>query len=226
MKKVLAILLVFAGLVLAQPADDFYGAGYWTRSFFAHVGFDFGYTNGDLNEKAISLKDTNGKDMKIYPPDIALVRTPELAVGVNIRFFTLAVSFQYASESDNLTGYEDNEKTDVTSWRLGFEFLYNLFWEGDFQIGIGGGYSYSSIKADNSALLGNTSYRSEFIGSGIGAILNAHYYFTDHIAIVPALKFYENWYKNLYTKPSGNCDLEHYVWQTYIQGSLSIQYKF
>lgn len=222
MKKIASILLLFAGLFCTQAwAED-----YWPKSYFVKAGFNVAYSNGDLNERAISLEDTTGEKMKVYPPNLKLIPSPEIELGVNMRFFSLAVTFQYSSLSESLTDYEDPDPTAISLWRFGFEFTYNLNWPEDFQVGLGLGYSYTTIYVGNSAYMDGESYRSRLLGSGVGFILNAHYYFTDHIAIVPSVKIYENWFKNVYTGPSELCDLDPYKWQTFFTAGLSIQYQF
>lgn len=222
MKKIASILLLFAGLFCTQAwAED-----YWPKSYFVKAGFNVAYSNGDLNERAISLEDTTGEKMKVYPPNLKLIPSPEIELGVNMRFFSLAVTFQYSFLTGGLTDYEDTDPTDISMWRFGFEFTYNLNWPEDFQVGLGLGYSYTTIYVGNSAYMDGESYRSRLLGSGVGFILNAHYYFTDHIAIVPSVKIYENWFKNVYTGPSELCDLDPYKWQTFFTAGLSIQYQF
>lgn len=214
------------GLAFAQPYDGDYGSGYWLKSYYVQVGGNVAFTNGDLNERPVSFKDSTGYAMKAYPPDISWVFSPDIQVGTNIRFFSLGVSFQYSSFEENMVRYDDDETTDVVYWRLGLEFVYNFLWPEDFQIGVGLGYAFSTLKARNSSFRGYEPFHTEYMGLGFGGIINAHYYFTDHIAIVPAVKLYENWFKNLYTKPSGSLDLDPYLWQTHVQISLSVQYKF
>lgn len=222
MKKIASILLLLAGLFCTQAwAED-----YWPKSYFVKAGFNVAYSNGDLNERAISLEDTTGEKMKVYPPDLKLIPSPEIELGVNMRFFSLAVTFQYSFLTGGLTDDEDPDPTDISLWRFGFEFTYNLNWPEDFQVGLGLGYSYTTIYVGNSAYMDGESYRSRLLGSGVGFILNAHYYFTDHIAIVPSVKIYENWFKNVYTGPSELCDLDPYKWQTFFTAGLSIQYQF
>lgn len=222
MKKFVSVFLLFAGLFCSQAlAED-----YWPKSYFARAGFNLAYSNGDLNERAFSIPDTTGEKMRVYPPDLSFIPSPEIELGVNMRFFTLSVGFQYTSQSQGLTDYEDSDGTDVTVWRFGFEFTYNLNWPEDFQVGLGLGYSFTTLYVANSAYMDGESYRSRLLGSGVGFILNAHYYFTEHIAIVPAVKIYENWFKNVYTGPSELCDMDPYKWQTFFTASLSIQYQF
>ena len=57
-------------------------------------------------------------------------------------------------------------------------------------------------------------------------IANIHYYITDHLSMVPALKFYENWFKNVHCSRIDNNDLDPYLWQTFVLATVSIQYQF
>lgn len=225
MKKFLFILFISIGFALAQPGED-YGSGYWIKSYYAQAGANVTYTNGDLNERALSIKDSNGKAMKVYPPDVSILFAPEIQLGVDIRFFSLGVTFQYTAFDEDLVKNYEDVSSDVTFWRLGLEFVYNLNWPEDFQVGLGLGYNFLTLKASESAYDAHDSYRSEFMGLGLGAVANVHYYFTSRIAIVPAIRVYENWYKNLYTKPSGSLELDPYLWQTIVSASVALQVKF
>ena len=64
------------------------------------------------------------------------------------------------------------------------------------------------------------------MGSGIALVTNVHYYLTDNFAIVPAVKLYENWFKFVNSKGTGTCDLEPFLWQTYVFASVGVQYQF
>lgn len=223
-KNFLLVLVAAIGIFCSQAlAED-----YWPKSYFAQAGVNFAFSNGDLNERALSLKDTSDNLMRVYPPDLSFIPSPEIELGVNMRFFSLSVGFQYSTLSEDLTDYEgdDDSSVDMTYWRFGFEFTYNINWPEDFQVGVGLGYSFTTLYVDKSAFLDEEPYRSRLLGSGVGLILNAHYYFTDHIAIVPAVKIYENWFKNVYTGPSELCDMDPYLWQTFFTASISVQYQF
>lgn len=226
MKKFVSVFLFVAGLFCVQAMAESYGADYWQKSYFVQGGFNAAFSHGDLNKQSISAKDTVGDKMKIYKPDLGFIPSPELTLGVNIRFFTLAVDFQYSSLSQNLADLEDSDESDVTVWRFGFEFLYNFNWPEDIQVGLGLGYSFTTLYAGNSAYLDDEIYRSQLMGSGVAFIANMHYYFTNHIAIVPSVKIYENWFKNVYTGPSELCDLDPYLWQTFYTASIALQYQF
>ena len=216
--------LTFFLLAFAITAANAYEENYWPRSYFIGAGMGILATTGDLNERPITVKDTSGNKMKAYPPDISLMGNPEFFVGVNIREFTLAVAFQYWKESQELVKLSTEES--CRYWRLGFEFTYNFFWPDYFQIGLGGGFSYTSLKTENSAFNGEKFHDTEFMGSGLALIANVQYFFNNNIAIVPSVKFYRNWFKNVYTEDSENRDLDPYLWQTFISGSIALQFQF
>lgn len=201
-----------------------YDDGYWPKSYFLSLGMGATYTNGDLNEHHIALTDSAGNKSSVYPPSMSFFATPDLSIGVNIRSFTLDFNFQYWKSSQDLTKQEESEDTRI--WRAGFEFTYNLFWPEDFQVGLGIGYSYTSITTKNSAFHKSGKEQSSIMGSGAAFIANARYYFNDYIAVVPAIKAYRNWFKNVQTDQSGNCDLDPFMWQTYILTSLSVLFQF
>lgn len=223
MKKTMLIFcLLIAGLFTTQALAE----NFWPKSYFVQAGVNGSYSNGDLNERALSLKDTSGEKMKVFPPDIGFMVSPEIVAGVNMRFFSLSILFQYTARSTDLVDYDGDKESDMSFWRFGFEFVYNINWPEDFQVGLGLGYSFSTLKASNSSIWDDEPYDTEYMGLGVNFILNAHYYFTEHIAIVPTFKVYENWFKNIYTKPSELCDADPYLWQTFFSAGISFQYQF
>lgn len=220
MKLKIIILLIAAVITVAGAYEE----NYWPRSYFVRAGMGITATTGDLNERPVSIKDTSGNKFKTYPPDMALMGDPEFLLGVNIREFTLAVAFQYWKQQEELVNISAEESTRF--WRLGFEFYYNFFWPDYFQVGLGAGFSYTSVKTENSAIYRGEPQDTEFMGSGVGLMANVQYYFTNEIAIIPAVKFYRNWFKNVYTKDSENRELDPCLWQTFVSASISLQFQF
>ena len=106
------------------------------------------------------------------------------------------------------------------------EFSYNFFWPEFFQVGIGAAYSYTTITTENTAYIDDEASESELMGSAVGLIANLKYFLMDHIAIVPYIKVYENWFKNVYTEESELCDLDSYMWQTFFFVGVNIQIQF
>lgn len=220
MKLKIVILLIAAVMTAAGAYEE----NYWPRSYFVRAGMGVTATIGDLNERPVSVKDTSGNKFKTYPPDMAIMGDPEFLLGVNIREFTVAVAFQYWKQQEELVKISEEESTRF--WRLGFEFYYNFFWPDYFQIGLGAGFSYTSVKTENSAIYRGEPQDTEFMGSGVGLMANVQYYFTNEIAIIPAVKFYRNWFKNVYTKDSENRELDPCLWQTFVSASISLQFQF
>ena len=220
MKKI----LLFFILTIAVTTASAYEENYWPRSYFVRAGMGVTVTTGDLNERPVSVKDTSGKKFKTYPPDMSLIGDPELLLGVNIREFTLAVAFQYWKQEEELVKLSTEEETRF--WRLGFEFYYNFFWPDYFQIGLGAGFSYASVTTENNAIHGEDLRNTQLMGSAFGFMANVQYYITNEIAIIPAVKIYENWFKNAYTKDSENYELDPFLWQTFVSASISLQFQF
>ena len=216
--------ILFFILTIAVTAASAYEENYWPRSYFVRAGMGVTATIGALTDSPVRVTDTSGNKFKTYPPDMALMGDPELLLGVNIREFTLAVAFQYWKQQEELVKISAEESTRF--WRLGFEFYYNFFWPDYFQVGLGAGFSYTSVKTENSAFHGEDLGDTEFMGSGIGLMANVQYYFTNEIAIIPAVKFYRNWFKNVYTDDSENQELDPFLWQTFISASISLQFQF
>lgn len=220
----LKLLFLIVGLCTASVFADEY---YWPRSYFFSAGFGAQVSKGDFNEKAISGKDSAGVKGYIHPPALEFLPTPDFALGVNIGAFSLALDFQYWTSTQTLAGFPDESyEQDTRIWRAGFEFTYNLFYPEFFQIGLGAGFSYTSVKSEDAALFQDDVYDAEFMGSAVAFIANIHYYITENIAMVPSIKVYENWFKNVHCSRIDNNDLDPYLWQTFILAAVSIQYQF
>ena len=220
MKHLIFILaLFFATATFAEEA--------WPRSFFVSGGIGFVASKGDLNERVLSIKDTTGKKQTIHAPALDLFANSDITVGVNVREFTFGINFQIWESEQVINGFADESVTgDNLYWRISMEFTYNLFWPEFFQIGLGGGYSYTTLTTDNTAYTEDGVAESEFMGSAISLHANIKYYIYDNLAIVPFLKIYENWYRNLYTEESGLCDLDSYMWQTFFFIGVNVQFQF
>ena len=218
--KVIALLICLcAGFALAEEY-------YWPKSYYAQVGFGAVFSNGDFNERAVKGADSAGVKGKIYPPDYGFFPTPDFMLGVNLGAFSLGISFQYWSSEQPLTDYPEKGDMDTRIWRAGLEVTYNIFYPEDFQIGLGAGYSYSNVKIKDAAIFGKDVYDADFMGSAVAFIANVHYYFSDYLAVVPAVKVYENWFKNVHCSRIDNNDLDPFLWQTFILTSVSLQYQF
>lgn len=227
MKKALfAIIAAIAMLCTPSLADDLE----WPRSYFVEVGYGVFVSKGDFNERATSIRDTSDRKGLIHQPALDFFATPDFTIGANIAQFTLGLNFQYTTFTQMLAGFDSalpSVETDSRIWRLGIDFTYNIFWPEFFQIGLGIGYSFTNIKTEDAVYFKDGDiYDVELMGSAVNFTANLHYYFTDHIAIVPTIRVYENWFKNAYSSRTDNCDLDPYLWQTFIQASIGIQYTF
>lgn len=204
-------------------AEEFY----FPRSYYASVGFSLSVSKGDFNESPVSGKDSAGVKGYIHPPALEFLGTPDFQLGVNLGAFSFGLDFQYWNSTQTLAGFPDESyEQDTRIWRVGLEAVYNFFWPDFFTAGLGIGYSYSSIKSENAALFGSDAYDAEFMGSAVAFIANIRYAVTDNIIMVPALKIYENWFKNVHCSRVSNNDLDPYLWQTFIMASISVQYQF
>ena len=220
MKKLAAILILLTGI--SAFADDG-----WARSYFVSAGFGAVVSRGDFSDRTISITDTAGRKEKVHAPDLGFLASPDFTLGANIGEFTLTFNFQIWESEQELNGFPDESVRESSLlWRSSMEFIYNLFWPEDFQVGLGAALSYSAVTTENSAFIGNDAYDAEFMGSSFGLVANAKYFFTDNIAIVPFVKVYENWFRNVYTKESELCDLDSYMWQTFVLAGLSVQFQF
>jgi hypothetical protein len=220
LKFIALILCLFAGFTFAEEY-------YWPRTYFASVGMGAQVSKGDFNKHTVSGKDSAGVKGVIHPPALEFVASPDFMLGVNLGAFSFGVSFQYWTSEQVLNGFLDETyRQDTRIWRAGLEVMYNLFYPDFFQAGFGLGYSYSSVKSENAAIFGDKAYDAEFMGSAVAFITNIHYYITDNIAMVPAIKIYEGWYKNVHCSRIDNNDLDHYLWQSFVLATVSVQYQF
>ena len=92
MKKFLLALTLLCSAIFAQPEDSDFT--YWPRTYFASIGFNVIANRGDLFDRAMVLKD-DGIDETVHLPNTKVIVSPDYNIGVNIREFTLAASFQY-----------------------------------------------------------------------------------------------------------------------------------
>lgn len=228
MKHLFAILALLSTFALAED----YGDSYWIRSYFASVGFGAMATRGDLGDINIYL-DNDGKKEVVHTPSTKILGTPDIMLGVNMRHLSFGVNFQYWTFEGELNGFENaethNKEThneDCRYWRFGFEFAYNFFYPEIFQVGVGLGYSFTNLSTKNSASSEEGISKSTLMGSGVGAITYIRYYITEHFALSPTLKIYENWFKSVNTKNHGTDDLKSYLWQTYIGVSVNAMVQF
>ena len=223
MKKLKVIALLICLLAGFTFAEEYY----WPRSYYASAGFGVMVSKGDFNEHAVKGKDTSGSAGYIHPPALEFIATPDFMLGVNLGAFSFGIGFQYWNSEQVLADFVDESNKSMTRiWKASLEATYNLFYPDFFQIGLGIGYSYSSVKSENSTFFADGIYDAEFMGSAVAFISNLHYYITDNIAMVPAIKIYETWFKNVHASNIDNNDLDPYLWQTFILADLSIQYQF
>ena len=214
------VLCLLAGLTFAEEY-------YWPRTYYVSAGFGAMVSKGDFNDRYIKGTDTSGVQGEIHPPALEFFAMPDIMLGVNLGAFTLGLGFQYWTSEQSLAGFPDNSyKQDTRIWRASLEVTYNIFYPDFFQVGFGLGYSYNSVKSESSALFGKDTYDTEFMGSAVAFIANIHYYFTENVAMVPAIKVYENWFKNVHCSRIDNNDLDPYLWQTTVYANVSLQYQF
>jgi len=228
MKKILLAIAILCSLASAQPDADAYQ---WPRSYFASIGFNVIANRGDLFKRSVRIQSEDGTTETINFPQTKVLMSPDYVIGVNIREFSVAASFQYWSMTGEINGIpEDLKEQDIRFWRLGVELTYNFFYPELFQAGLGLGYSFSALKANKSAMSEKGLANSELMGSAIALIGNVRYYITDYFCLNPALRIYENWYKAVNTKNSGTVEFHDndisYVWQTYIAISISAMVQF
>jgi hypothetical protein len=227
MKKFLMALVLLCSVVFAQPDDSDFT--YWPRSYFASIGFSVIANRGDLFDEKRILKvkeDKNGDRAFVYYPNTKVLVSPDYNIGVNIREFSFAASFQYWSMTGTIGGLPENiNEQKMRYWRFGLEATYNFFYPEFFQVGVGLGYSFSNFMTEKSST-GADFYNSELMGSAIALVTTMRYYITEHIALAPSIRIYENWYKAIYAKNIGTVDLDSYLWQTYVAVSINAMVQF
>lgn len=215
--------------IFAQPTDR--DLSYWPRSYFASFGFNVIANRGDLFTRSLKIQDKDNLTETISFPNTKILVSPDYSIGVNIREFSFALSFQYWSMTGKVPALpEDMQDQKLRFWRFGFEGTYNFFYPEFFQVGVGLGYSFSKFKTNNNATSVKGLYHSELMGSAIALVTNIRYYITDNFCLSPSLRIYENWYKSINTQNSGTVDFHDndisYFWQTYIAITISAMVQF
>lgn len=204
--------------------------GYWPRSYFAGIGMGVVATRGDIGDKNIKYDLDDGTSETVHLPAMDLLAIPDFFIGVNIREFSVSVNFNYWKYTEVLGGFPDDSNEQPTRiYRLGVEFVYNLYWPEFFQPQIGLGYAFTSIRTNENVFSSDTEKEltsSELMGSSLALILGIRYFLTDHLIIQPDLKFYEAWFGHLNTKEMGTFDLKHKKWQTFAIMEVDLVWQF
>ena len=212
--------------VFAQPTDSDFAQ--WPRSYFASIGFSVIANRGDFFDRTLKVTGDNDITETVNLPQTKVLMSPEYSIGVNIREFTLAATFQYWSMKVAINGLPDNiTEQKMRFWRLGADFIYHFFYPEFFQVGLGLGYSFSSLNIKENATSAEKGLAdSDLMGSAIALVSSVRYYITDFFCLNPTLRFYETWYKAVNTKNAGTQDLNKYIWQTYIAISMNFMVQF
>ncbi|SHK41102.1 MULTISPECIES: outer membrane beta-barrel protein [unclassified Fibrobacter] len=222
MKKFLLAIAFLAGIVWAQPSDSDFAQ--WERSYYASLGFNVIANRGGLHHRHITIQDEDNYTETVNMPTAKILLSPDYNIGVNIREFTLALSFQYWTEE---TAIKDLPKEqDMRYMRIGAEFTYNFFYPERFQVGVGLGYSYTNLKIEKNTTSVKGFFDTNFMGSGVAIVTNMRYYLTENFGLMPSLRVFETWYKAVNTKNSGTVDIKNYIWQTYIAVSINAMVQF
>ena len=226
MKKILLAIALLSSAIFAQPEDSDYS--YWPRSYFASIGFGVIANRGDFFDETLKIKGDDDITKTVNLPQTKVLMSPSYNIGVNIREFSLAATFQYWSMNVAINGLPDNiTEQKMRFWRLGADFTYNFFYPEFFQVGVGLGYSFSSLSIKDNAVSAEKGLaNSDLMGSAIALVTNVRYYITDYFCLNPSLHIYETWYKAVNTKNAGTKDLKSYIWQTYIAISISAMVQF
>ncbi|PWJ61257.1 MULTISPECIES: hypothetical protein [unclassified Fibrobacter] len=218
LKGISALILLLAPTLWAAPKPV---------TFFGQAGFGLLVSKGDMNDYVLKVEDGNGVKGNLHPATLSVLGSTDFSLGVNIKELSLALNFQHWTSEQNMTAYPDQTmERDTRIMRLGLEFTYNIFWPEFFQAGIGAGISLVNIKTDENLFYGADMYDTDFTGLGFGFIANIHYFITDHIAMVPSLKFYQNCFFTVDADRIENDAMNHNLWQTMILVSLALRYQF
>ncbi len=224
----MAIVLLCA-TVLAQPTDSDFAQ--WPRSYFASIGFGVIANRGDFFDRTIRVKGDNDITETVNLPQTKVLMSPNYNIGVNIREFSLAATFQYWSMNVAINGLPDNiTEQKMRFWRLGADFTYNFFYPEFFQVGVGLGYSFSKLSTEKNVSNAKGDFDSELNGSAVALVTQIRYFITDNFGLTSSMRIYENWYKSVHTENSGTVDFHDvdisYYWQTYIAISIGAMVQF
>jgi len=218
-KKILVfILLSFFASTQASEQDI---------SVFAQLGAQLTASKGDFNDRTVTVIDNDGTKGTLHPATLKFLGSPTLSLGVNIKELSASVSFEYWTSGQYMTGYPDQSiERDTRIMRLGLELTYNIFWPEFFQAGLGLGLAYTSIKTEDNLFYGSDTYNTHFDGLAGVLIADLHYYITDNIAMVPALKIYETSFFNSNSEKTNDSITDDHFWQSFVMVSVSLQYQF
>ena len=225
MKKFLMAIALLCGTVLAQPSESDFAQ--WPRSYFASIGFNVIANRGGLHHRDLIIQDKDGVTETVNLPTNKIILSPDYNIGVNIREFTLAASFQYWTTDVSIKNLpaEINEQ-ELRYLRIGAEFTYNFFYPDFFQVGVGLGYSYSNLNIKKNVTSAKGFFDSSLMGSSFAIVTNLRYYLTDHFGLMPSLRLFETWYKAVNTKNSDTVDINNYIWHTYVAVSINAMVQF
>lgn len=229
MNKFLLAIALLCVSAFAQPDDDDYT--YWPRSYFASIGFSAIANRGDLLTRNLKIQDKDDETETVHFPSAKILVSPDYNLGVNIREFSFALSFQYWSmNSEILDVPEDMNEQKMKYWRFGIEATYNFYYPEKFQVGVGLGYSFSRLSTEKNVTSSKGIFNSDLNGSGIALVTNMRYYIVENFCLTPSLRVYENWFKAINTKNSGTVEFHDistsYFWQTYIAISINAMVQF
>lgn len=229
MKKILLAITLLCSAIFAQPEDSDFS--YWPRSYFASIGFNVIANRGDLFKRSMKITDKDGDEETVNLPITKVFIAPDYNLGVNVREFTFALSFQYWSYTGTIANLPDDLNVrDMRYWRFGLEATYNFFYPEFFQVGVGLGYSFSKLSTEKNISNAKGDFDSELNGSAVALVTQIRYFITDNFGLTSSMRIYENWYKSIHTENSGTVDFHDvdisYYWQTYIAISIGAMVQF
>jgi len=193
----------------------------WIKKYALAAGVDFAITKGDFN--GFDEIYSGGKSV---PESVILPKVPFFCVyAFDARALANASSIAL-NFGIGFPEYEHKEQNgDARYFRLGLEYQYHFLWPEPFRIGIGLGYSFSSMRFPKASISedGKWNY-ANFTGNGPHTVLSAEYYFTENFALEGAIRYRLLHLNNVATDLNNVSRLSNAVWQN--MGELGLRGMF
>lgn len=195
----------------------------WVKKYAFALGVDFAITKGDLDgiSKINSGESSNAESVIL--PEIPFVLVYAFDARALANEHSIAFNFGIAFPE-----FEHKLQNGNTRFlRLGLEYQYHFLWPEAFRIGIGAGYTFSSVRFDKGSTGGVGSEKenkfsyANFTGNSPHILVSTQYFFTENWAIEGAIRYRLLYLNQVATDLNDVSKLSEAVWQG--MGELGIR---
>ncbi|GHV14398.1 hypothetical protein AGMMS49938_10440 [Fibrobacterales bacterium] len=191
------------------------------------AGIDFAVTRGDLDGISKINSGAGSVPEKVILPEVPFFAVyafdARALVDANSIAFNLGLGFP---------DYEHNlQNGEARYFRLGLEYQYHFLYPEPLRIGIGIGYTFSSLRFPKAAIGsvagGEANDNSQwnyanFTGNGFHLVTSAEYFFTEHLATEVAIRYRLLYLNRVSTDLNDVSRLSDAVWQG--MGELGLRF--